>query len=56
MRETAETQSRHPQVRYMAGEAAAIPLPDATADFVLMFLSFTTCRTGRRRLARSPVC
>ena len=40
MRETAEAEARHPQVRYLAGEAAAIPLPDAAADFVLMFLSF----------------
>jgi ubiquinone/menaquinone biosynthesis C-methylase UbiE len=40
MRETAEAEARHPQVRYLAGEAAAIPLPDSSADFVLMFLSF----------------
>jgi ubiquinone/menaquinone biosynthesis C-methylase UbiE len=40
MRETAQAQARHPQVSYLAGEAAAIPLPDASADFVLMFLSF----------------
>lgn len=40
MREIAEAQSRHPQVRYLAGEAAGIPLADASADFVLMFLSF----------------
>ena len=40
MREIAEAGSAHPQVRYLAGEAAAIPLPDASADFVLMFLSF----------------
>lgn len=30
----------HPRVRYLAGEAADIPLPDASADFLLMFLSF----------------
>lgn len=40
MREVAEAQSQHPRVRYLAGEAAAIPLPDASADFVLMFLSY----------------
>jgi ubiquinone/menaquinone biosynthesis C-methylase UbiE len=40
MREIAEAQSRHPRVRYLAGEAASIPLADATADFVLMFMSF----------------
>ncbi len=40
MREAAMAQAAHPRVRYMAGEAAAIPLDDATADFVLMFLSF----------------
>src|SRR6185436_14055127 len=40
MRRTAEAEASHPQVRYLAGEAAAIPLPDASADFVLMFLSF----------------
>lgn len=40
MREIAEAQSQHPRVRYLAGEAAAIPRPDASADFVLMFLSF----------------
>jgi ubiquinone/menaquinone biosynthesis C-methylase UbiE len=40
MRAVAEAQAAHPQVRYLAGEAAAIPLPDSAADFVLMFLSF----------------
>lgn len=40
MRETAEAQAGHPQVRYLAGEAAAVPVPDQTADFVLMFMSF----------------
>lgn len=40
MRRIAEAESAHPDVRYLAGEAAAIPLPDASADFVLMFLSF----------------
>lgn len=40
MRQVAEAQSAHPRVSYLAGEAAAIPLPDETADFILMFLSF----------------
>ncbi|MCR5875916.1 class I SAM-dependent methyltransferase [Phenylobacterium sp. J426] len=40
MRETAEVKSAHPAVRYLAGHAAGIPLPDGAADFVLMFLSF----------------
>jgi SAM-dependent methyltransferase len=40
MRQAAEAASRHPRVSYLAGRAEAIPLPDATADFVLMFLSW----------------
>jgi ubiquinone/menaquinone biosynthesis C-methylase UbiE len=40
MRAVAEADAAHPQVRYLAGEAAAIPMPDFSADFVLMFLSF----------------
>lgn len=40
MRAEAERHALHPQVRYLAGEAARMPLPDAGADFVLMFLSF----------------
>jgi ubiquinone/menaquinone biosynthesis C-methylase UbiE len=40
MRRTAEAGASHPRVRYLAGEAAAIPLPDRSADLVLMFLSF----------------
>lgn len=40
MRRTAEDGAVHPQVSYLAGEAAAIPLPDASADALLMFLSF----------------
>ena len=40
MREQAERDARHPNVRYLAGEGAAIPLPDASMDLVLMFLSF----------------
>jgi SAM-dependent methyltransferase len=40
MRRTAEAGVAHPRVSYLAGEGAAIPLPDASADAVLMFLSF----------------
>ena len=40
MRRAAEAPAKHADVRYVAGEAARIPLPDASADFVLMFLSF----------------
>lgn len=40
MRATAEAEAQHPQVSYLAGEGAAIPLPDGCADFLLMFLSF----------------
>jgi ubiquinone/menaquinone biosynthesis C-methylase UbiE len=40
MRATAEATAAHPNVRYLAGEAAAIPLPDASADVLMMFLSF----------------
>jgi ubiquinone/menaquinone biosynthesis C-methylase UbiE len=40
MRRSAEAGSRHPRVSYLAGRAEAIPLPEASADFVLMFLSW----------------
>jgi ubiquinone/menaquinone biosynthesis C-methylase UbiE len=40
MRRAAEAGARHPRVNYLAGRAEAIPLPDAAADFVLMFLSY----------------
>ncbi|MBS0360384.1 MAG: class I SAM-dependent methyltransferase [Proteobacteria bacterium] len=40
MRQAAEADATHPRVTYLAGEAAAIPLPDASVDVVLMFLSF----------------
>ena len=55
MRAAAEADARHPQVRYIAGEAAAIPLPDAGADFLLMFLSFHHVpdqAAGAREIAR----
>lgn len=40
MRGVAQAEASHPRVRYLAGKAGAIPLPDGGADFVLMFLSF----------------
>jgi SAM-dependent methyltransferase len=40
MRGVAEVEASHPNVSYLAGEAAAIPLPGACADALLMFLSF----------------
>jgi len=40
MRAVAEAEAAHLRVRYLAGEGARIPLPDASADFLLMFLSF----------------
>ncbi|HEX5261971.1 MAG TPA: class I SAM-dependent methyltransferase [Phenylobacterium sp.] len=40
MRRAAEAGSSHPWATYREGEAAAIPLPDASVDMILMFLSF----------------
>lgn len=40
MRRAAEASARHPNVAYLEGRAEAIPLPEAAADFVLMFLSY----------------
>jgi ubiquinone/menaquinone biosynthesis C-methylase UbiE len=39
MREVAEMHGGHPAVRYLAGRAEDIPLPDDACDLVLMFLS-----------------
>lgn len=55
MRHAAETGSRHARVTYLAGRAEAIPLPDAAADFVLMFLSWhhvTDKPAAAREIAR----
>lgn len=68
MREIAGETASHPAVRYLKGEAAAMPLPDASADAVLMFLSFhhvpdraagaaeiaRVLKPGGRLLIRSP--
>jgi ubiquinone/menaquinone biosynthesis C-methylase UbiE len=40
MREIAQAQSPHPDVRYLAGSAEDIPVPSGRADYVLMFLSW----------------
>lgn len=40
MREVAQAQSRHPDVRYLAGSAEDLPVPSGSADYVLMFLSW----------------
>lgn len=40
MRETAERIALHPGVTYLKGSAEDIPLPEASVDGVLMFLSF----------------
>ncbi len=68
MRAIAETNAAHPAVRYIRGEAAAMPLPDQSADAVLMFLSLhhvpdraaaareiaRVLKPGGRLLIRSP--
>jgi ubiquinone/menaquinone biosynthesis C-methylase UbiE len=41
MRETAEAQAQHPDVRYLAGSAEDIPVPSGSADYALMFLSWS---------------
>jgi ubiquinone/menaquinone biosynthesis C-methylase UbiE len=40
MREIAENTAAHPAVDYLPGSAEEIPLPEASVDAVLMFLSF----------------
>jgi SAM-dependent methyltransferase len=40
MREIALAQSRHPDVRYLAGSAEDMPVPSSSADYALMFLSW----------------
>ncbi|WP_296599998.1 class I SAM-dependent methyltransferase [Phenylobacterium sp.] len=55
MRRIAEADSRHPRVTYLAGRAEAIPRPDVSADFVLMFLSYhhvTDKPAAAREIAR----
>ena len=55
MREVAEAQSRHPDVRYVAGAAEEMPVPSGSADYALMFLSWHHVQdknTAARELAR----
>lgn len=40
MREIAEAEARHPDVRYLAGSAEEIPVPTGSADYALSFLSW----------------
>ncbi len=55
MRAAAEANATHPAVRYLKGEAAHIPLPNRSADAVLMFLSLHHVPdriAGAREIAR----
>jgi SAM-dependent methyltransferase len=40
MREIAVADAAHPAVRYVRGRAEAIPLPDASVDYTLVFLAW----------------
>src|SRR5215472_3339213 len=40
MREIAQSQSQHPDVRYLAGSAEDMPVPSGSAEYALMFLSW----------------
>jgi ubiquinone/menaquinone biosynthesis C-methylase UbiE len=51
MRAIAQAQAAHPGVRYLSGSAEAIPLPDASVDYTLMFLVWHHVR-GQARAAR----
>ncbi|TVY99063.1 class I SAM-dependent methyltransferase [Trebonia kvetii] len=48
MREVAQAQSRHPDVRYVAGSAEELPVPSGSADYILMFLSWHHVQDKRR--------
>jgi ubiquinone/menaquinone biosynthesis C-methylase UbiE len=48
MREIAEATAAHPDVTYRPGSAEEIPLPEASVDAVLMFLSFHHFRDQRK--------
>jgi SAM-dependent methyltransferase len=38
MRQIAQTQAAHPDVTYLSGSAEAIPLPDSSIDYAVLFL------------------
>jgi SAM-dependent methyltransferase len=40
MREIACAEAAHPHVRYLSGSAEAIPLPDVSVDYTLIFLAW----------------
>jgi ubiquinone/menaquinone biosynthesis C-methylase UbiE len=40
MREIAQAHSQHPDLQYVAGSAEDLPIPSASADYALMFLSW----------------
>ncbi|GAB2685203.1 class I SAM-dependent methyltransferase [Kribbella swartbergensis] len=50
MREIAVDTASHPQVTYLPGSAEDIPLPEASTDGVLMFLSFHHFRDRSKAL------
>lgn len=68
MRRIAESAAAHPGIRYLSGSAEAIPLPDESVDYTLMFLVWhhvqdkdraarelaRVTRPGGRILLRSP--
>jgi len=68
MRRIAEAAAAHPSVTYLSGSAEAIPVPDASIDYTLMFLTWhhvqdkpmaarelaRATRPGGRLLVRSP--
>jgi ubiquinone/menaquinone biosynthesis C-methylase UbiE len=40
MRQIAEAEAAHPDVTYLSGSAEAIPMPDESVDYTLMFLTW----------------
>jgi ubiquinone/menaquinone biosynthesis C-methylase UbiE len=48
MRRIADTHAAHPDVRYLSGSAEAIPLPDGSVDYTLMFLAWHHVRDRAR--------